>query len=357
MVGAGINMCNSEPVLSVIVPIYNGSIYIDELFYQLENQNLRHVELVFVDDGSVDDSWDKLNAYVKHTKANIKVYWQKNQGVSAARNLGLEKARGKYVSFVDVDDAIVCNYFDVLLQYADTGIDVLAFASKRVTTSFDRLNRENALFSPARVLTKEQMLYLFLKDPKKWCVTSIMAKRSHLLKKRVISPVGYKYYEDYDMLLQLFAQTDHICVVDQILYYYLLREGSAMGHFTAERINCLQLIKHRCEWLKEVVPNVSQIFEKWGTSRLYWSVLWQAALALENYHDFLKFSKITHAKQYLKKLVGYPDLLLRTSTYAFLLFPPAYYFAVNLIGRKRSKVTTVRLEDIQVDLLDNIAFY
>ena len=345
-----------KPLLSIIVPVYNGDSYIDALFAQFASQDMDKVELVFVDDGSTDNTLVKLLKWQEKVGFSVSVCHQENQGVSVARNTGVERAKGAYLAFVDVDDGITPNYIETLSRYAQQGVDVLVFNSKRVKAGAKELQHVT-IPEKCDSKTKQEMLVEFLKDPTRFGVYNLLLRRDYLCVHGIAFPVGYKYYEDYDYLLQLFAQTDNLVRLDQVLYYYILREGSAMGRFNADRINCLRLMKQRGEWLRQTAPEFAPVFEKWGTSRLYWSVLWQAALALPSYSEFAKFAKITHARSYLVKLKDYPDKLLHISTLVFLICRPAYYVAVRLVGRRKSKVLPVRLKDIQPKFLEDINFY
>lgn len=95
---------NSE-IVSIIVPVYNSEKYIRRCLDSLINQTYSYLEIIVVNDGSNDKSKDILSEYAKNDN-RIKVYNQINQGASVARNTGLDKANGKYVMFVDVDDYI-----------------------------------------------------------------------------------------------------------------------------------------------------------------------------------------------------------------------------------------------------------
>lgn len=337
-------------LLSLVVPIYNGGQYIDHLFHQFDDQNMENVELVCVDDGSKDDTYQRLLQKAETVEFAVCVYHQDNAGASAARNAGIQQARGKFVAFLDVDDGITPDYIRTLKQYMREDLDLMVFSSMRVQEGFRRQNhpeRENT------VLTKDEMLRKFWSDPTRLGVYNLLIKRQYMEDRRIVSPVGYKYYEDYDLLFQLFAQTDSIRSLDKVMYYYILRAGSAMGTFNADRVNCLELMHRRGQWLETAAPEFAPMFRKWGTPRLYWSVLWQAALAFPAYRDFARFAKKTHARQYLRKLAGYPDWLLRVSTLVFLCSKRAYHLAVRFVGGRKSKVQPVKVETVLEALADN----
>ena len=111
---------NDEPLISVIVPVYNGENYIDDCIMSVLNQEYKNFELILVNDGSQDVSKEKLNIWEKKNE-KIKVIHQSNSGVSVARNTGIEKANGKYLTFIDVDDYIskdfLFYYYNLIKKY------------------------------------------------------------------------------------------------------------------------------------------------------------------------------------------------------------------------------------------------
>lgn len=104
-----------NPLVSIIVPVYNTERYIRECLNSLIQQSYSHIEIIAVDDGSTDNSLCLLKELsVKDSR--LKVFSQPNQGVSAARNLALSKATGTYVMFVDADDWIDLSTIEECLQ-------------------------------------------------------------------------------------------------------------------------------------------------------------------------------------------------------------------------------------------------
>ena len=99
--------------ISVIVPVYNGSEYIDDLIQSFLTQDSDNFELILVDDGSKDNSLDLIERY--HERYDfIKTYHIENSGVSVARNYGLAQAVGNIITFVDVDDKVSKNFISFI---------------------------------------------------------------------------------------------------------------------------------------------------------------------------------------------------------------------------------------------------
>lgn len=113
-------------LVSIIVPVYNTEKYISECLHSVTQQSYPHIEIIAVDDGSTDNSLSILNE-ISATDNRLKVFSQRNQGVSAARNLALKKATGEYIMFVDADDWIAPSTIEECLQ-AIGDADICFFA-------------------------------------------------------------------------------------------------------------------------------------------------------------------------------------------------------------------------------------
>ena len=104
-------MEKEQVVISVIIPVYNGEMYICDICKSLEEQTYKNYEVIFVDDGSTDGSYQTLNQLKKD---HYTIIHQENRGVSAARNTGIHIAKGQYIAFIDVDDTIHPEYLHFL---------------------------------------------------------------------------------------------------------------------------------------------------------------------------------------------------------------------------------------------------
>lgn len=103
-------------LISVIVPIYNVADRVSFCINSILKQTYNNLEILLVDDGSTDGSGLIIDKYASNDQ-RIKVFHRKNAGVSNARNFGLTKSNGNFISFIDADDSIECNYFEVLIAY------------------------------------------------------------------------------------------------------------------------------------------------------------------------------------------------------------------------------------------------
>lgn len=121
-------MCD---LISVIIPVYNIKPYLDKCLESICNQTYRNFEVLLIDDGSTDGSYEKCQEYAKKYPF-IQSFQQQHGGVSAARNFGIQKAKGKYVAFVDGDDTIDKNYLEILEKYMSSGKYDIVFGGCRL---------------------------------------------------------------------------------------------------------------------------------------------------------------------------------------------------------------------------------
>lgn len=109
--------------VSIIVPIYNAEKYIRRCIFSLLNQTHKEIEIILINDGSIDRTGEICDDYAQRY-TNIHTYHQKNAGPSSARNLGICHATGTYIQFVDADDTIKAQMTEKLVSAMDTGIDL-----------------------------------------------------------------------------------------------------------------------------------------------------------------------------------------------------------------------------------------
>lgn len=118
---------DEKPLVSIVVPIYNVDSYLVKLIETLINQDYDNIEIILVDDGSVDDSAKICDNYRMLYPEKIKVFHKENGGVASARNMGIENAIGDWICFPDGDDYVDYNYISSFINgiVAETGVDMV----------------------------------------------------------------------------------------------------------------------------------------------------------------------------------------------------------------------------------------
>ena len=133
----------NNKLISVIVPVYNLENYIERCLKSIQNQTYSNIEIIVVDDESIDDSWNVINRIAKEDNRIIPIH-KENGGVSSARMLGLANANGEWIGFVDGDDEIEEDMYEVLINNAfECNADIshcgykMIFNDGRITSFYD----------------------------------------------------------------------------------------------------------------------------------------------------------------------------------------------------------------------------
>ena len=133
-----------KPLVSFIVPVYNCYNFIESCILSIIRQTYKNIEIICVDDGSTDNSYEKINSLIKKDH-RIKLYRQNNQGAGKARNFGLKESHGKYIAFVDSDDFIIdlniVNEIIYIMEYRKINIcggNILRFSDNKLMLHPDK---------------------------------------------------------------------------------------------------------------------------------------------------------------------------------------------------------------------------
>lgn len=105
-------------MVSVIIPVYNGAEFLEDCLRSVMNQTYRDIEIIVIDDGSTDESYEICHRLAKED-GRIRLLQQANAGVSTARNNGIREAKGEFITFVDADDAMLLTAIESLVEYSD----------------------------------------------------------------------------------------------------------------------------------------------------------------------------------------------------------------------------------------------
>lgn len=206
------------PKVSIIVPVYNSEKYIKKCLDSLINQTLKDIEIICVDDGSVDNSLNILNEYATQD-LRIKVLSQENSKQGAARNRGIEIASGEFITYVDSDDWVDLDYCELLYNAAvKYNVDIAAAS----TTRDYKFRVKNHL-----KLTEEKVYHgvnNFLK------VTNLIT-HGKLYRLEPIKSVRFEenvFYEDAPYSLRAFCLENSLVTVPEAHYHYYSNPASTM---------------------------------------------------------------------------------------------------------------------------------
>ena len=205
--------------VSVIVPVYNTSKYLDKCINSLVNQTLEDIEIIIINDGSTDDSKKKIELWEKKDK-RIKLYNKENGGQASARNLGLSVATGEYIAFLDSDDYVSNEMYNLLYQEAKKD-DFDIILCDYYLDYGDKIIKNEKICSKTSLMSSGDYI---LSTPSP--VNKII-KRSFLKESNFSFPEGF-IYEDLASMPVLGIYNPSIKYLNKYLYYYVQTPSSTM---------------------------------------------------------------------------------------------------------------------------------
>ena len=218
------------PKLSIIVPVYKVEQYIHKCVDSILNQSFTDFELILVDDGSPDNCGKICDEYAAKDK-RVRVIHKENGGVSQARNLGIDEAKGEYISFIDPDDWVDLDMYEKLFSFVDQNeLDVACFEVYEVKGSKCSASFR---FNEDKVMDGQTALKNILVDIIDNSPCNKVYKKT--VWEGVRFPVGRRF-EDVATIYKTFHNSAKVSYMKKAFYYYLKREGSAIAlSFDAQR--------------------------------------------------------------------------------------------------------------------------
>lgn len=201
-----------KPLISVIIPIYNTGDSAVKLLDKLTKQSYENLEIICVDDGSKDGSFDLVSEFIRQSKLknknlNMTILCQKNQGAAGARNLGLKKASGEYVTFIDSDDEVKKTHIEDLLKSLEkdpkNALSVCGYVYRRLRMQTEKNFFTNEIWTGLEEINfRAYILSLLASDGRMYAAINKMFRLSVIKKAKVEFPVGWDFAEDTMFVLR-----------------------------------------------------------------------------------------------------------------------------------------------------------
>ena len=201
-----------KPLISVIIPIYNTGDSAVKLLDKLTKQSYENLEIICVDDGSKDGSFDLVAEFIRQSKLknknlNMTILRQKNQGAAGARNLGLKKASGEYVTFIDSDDEVKKTHIEDLLKSLEkeprNALSVCGYVYRRLRMQTEKDFFTNEIWTGLEEVNfRAYILSLLASDGRMYAAINKMFRLSVIKKAKVEFPIGWDFAEDTMFVLR-----------------------------------------------------------------------------------------------------------------------------------------------------------
>ncbi len=319
---------NNNIMLSIIIPVYNSFIYIERCLNSLATQLTENCEVIIVDDGSKDNSRIIYNKYSKKFK-QITTFYKINGGVSSARNFGLTKAKGKYITFVDSDDYVSNNFIEKIFEEIKSDSDLIFFQynSDDVNTILNNNNNNNSILPEISISQIIKSVFTAKEPIKNFkynfrAVWSKVIKREIIYSNNITFPENISYGEDMIFMLKVYSNVKSKKINANILYHnFFLHEMSATNKYKPDMIitlknqeeSLLEWIKnykyseyesyHALYRLNDIILIIKyDFFHKNNTEKDYEKkVRFKNFINSSNYKNYYQIAKNSHLLQYYKK--------------------------------------------------------
>lgn len=273
----------TEPLVSIIVPIYNVEQYLQRCVDSLINQTYRNLEIILVDDGSPDKCGEICDEYEKKDSRIIVIHKQ-NGGLSEARNAGKDRSKGEYLMFIDSDDWIELDTCEVIVEMAIRhDADMVPFGVRDVYSNGD--SKEWSPFKSG-LMGKEECMSALIYNMHQYGIFNYACNK--LYSRRLLDNVEFlvgRVSEDQAFVYKLVHKANTIVVCNKVLYNYYRRKGSISNRLFYPKliIDRNKAWMERLEFLRKYYPNLEDMQLAQIIGDIYISLI---KLGNEDYKDY-----------------------------------------------------------------------
>ena len=285
-----------KPSISVIVPVYNVEHYLRKCLDSIIEQTVRDIEIIVVDDGSTDSSGEICDTYLDRD-SRVKVFHKENGGLSSARNFGIEKATGEYIGFVDSDDFIEPDMYEILLHLIKRYKADLSMCG--LYDVFD--GKPRAVFKTTEewFVDKVKAMEIVL-EAKIVSVTAV----NKLYKKELFNTIRYplgKTAEDAFVIIELLDECNTVAITNDQKYHYIHRSNSiTTNKFSKKTLDVIEAYEKNYNLINKKYPQLKET----AKMRLCWAYFYVLDRIVYDNTSSFEEEKKTIVK-YLRANIGF----------------------------------------------------
>lgn len=307
-----------EALISVIVPVYNVETYLSKSLDSIVNQTYKNIEIIIVDDGSTDLSGKIVDDYSEKF-SNFKVFHIVNRGLSEARNYGLEKSKGGYIFFLDPDDWIEKNLFEVAITRMnkdETNLFLMNFSFVSDEGEYIKKNR-NVRTNIRPICSTDVIIKEILLNHVQCFVWQLVIRRSVVMNGNIRHTFKDIMYEDVVWTPKTLQLAKSISVSENYFYNYRQRKHSIVHVSTIRSIEDRKFgIDNFGDFIKKYYPNLQRYLGIWHLAALIH--LYAMCTTIKKHHN-----EVAPLQQHVRK-----QILLNKNVSKLKLADKVKYFLI-----------------------------
>lgn len=306
-----------EIIISVIVPIYQVEKYIENSIKSICNQTFKEFEVILVDDGTLDKSILLAESIIKNSNIQYTIIRQDNQGVSAARNIGIKEAKGKWIICIDPDDVVSPDLLSNLY------LTCINFKTDVSFCDYQKVDYDEIFMKPRYTkknisISQKKIIKSFLKRKIVIISPSMLINKEFLKNNNIFYNEKIRFSEDQHFIWHILFNISNIGYVRKPLYNYFIRENSTM---TSSNIEKIMTGYNGFVDLKNELSNgySNKILSRWvfGVMR--------SATRMLDYEEYKVLTNRLEYKRYIKSLINFPKLNVKILTIIMVINLNLFY--------------------------------
>ncbi len=314
--------------VDVIVPVYNREKDIPVLIDEMKKQTFTRFRMIFIDDGSTDNSWAVLNAALVNAPFEYLLVQKRNGGAGAARNTGIRVANADWICFVDSDDALHPQFLEHMVRAAQDAAAQISIC--RFKAFGEGVRAQDIVRAPLqyRRITAAQGMHAFLTEWISPCC--LLINREFQQENALFFDEQCRYCEDLPFVASVIAAAQQLAMIDRELYFYYTHQGSLHRSPSLDKfISGMDCFDKTAQRISMEQSPAADAFRQSGTARYYIATLRRAAVQLPR-RDFLALARIVNFAQYRNQVSCLPNTQ-KLASYLMLTSKNLFYYINRML--------------------------
>lgn len=317
--------------VSIVIPTYNVSNYIEHTLISVINQTMDNFEIIIVDDGSIDNTVDICEKILKSSNIQYEILKQPNSGVSIARNRGIEASQGEYVYILDSDDLIHKDFLTKMVSVAKkNNADIVFCGFDKIDENHNLIESYTSLYTYPKKNLKGKETLVYMLQEKLWICTI-----SGMYRKGLIDSNDIRYTpkcangEDQEFCMKNLVNAQTISCVEESLAFYVQRDSSISYSGSLKKFNALGAVRRTIKYLEEksIDKNIIQYLKY----NKYQKEFFRNFNSLLKYQSDSQFITLVNSnKKFTKELKKYKPIDKSKKELKFIIRYRLYIYCPNL---------------------------